>query len=382
MKKRIITVILTVVLILSLVPSALAADSAATSAADALYSAGLFRGVGTNPNGTPNYDLDRTMNRYEGMTMLVRLLGAEGDATTSAQNLYPPFNDVVQWAKPYVGYAYRKGLTKGISETRFGGAADIKTSEYLTFICRALGYSDSIDFAWDSAWTLTDRIGVTHGEYRTNSAFSRSDAVKVSLAALRAKMKNSDLTLIEQLYVNGAVSEKAVCDILGISGVSAQLTELSIYNKAVGKHLVFIDSMIGFKDLSQKEFTDRETVLLLPDSTETNIFDFHSYDISAVASISDVERSVKKLFGKTIDVRNIQSSAIRIAGDKVILPARTGVGIIEAELISVTALSDNDYAITFNYRVGTYGSFDKYKLTINCNNGNVVYKCFERANYN
>lgn len=381
MKKRIITVILTVVLILSLVPSALAADSAATSAADALYSAGLFRGVGTNPNGTPNYDLDRTMNRYEGMTMLVRLLGAEEDANSGYYS-YMPFNDVVDWAKPYVSYAYFKSLTKGVSETRFDGAANIKTSEYLTFVCRALGYSDSIDFAWDSAWTLTDRIGVTHGEYRTNSAFSRSDAVKVSLAALRAKMKNSDLTLIEQLYVNGAVSEKAVCDILGISGVSALLTELSIYNKAVGKHLVFIDSMIGFKDFSQKEFTDRETVLLLPDSTEKNIFDFHSYDISAVASISDVERSVKKLFGKTIDVRNIQSSAIRIAGDKVILPARTGVGIIEAELISVTALSDNDYAITFNYRVGTYGSFDKYKLTINCNNGNVVYKCFERANYN
>ena len=52
----------------------------AQTAADALHTLGLFNGTGSNADGTPIYDLDRTPTRHEAVTMLVRLLGKESDA--------------------------------------------------------------------------------------------------------------------------------------------------------------------------------------------------------------------------------------------------------------------------------------------------------------
>ncbi len=78
---------------------------------------GLFRGAGTNADGSVNYDLDRQPNRAEGITMLVRALGA-GDQEGTAKN--HPYTDVPSWANGVVSYAQKKGLTKGVSATKFG----------------------------------------------------------------------------------------------------------------------------------------------------------------------------------------------------------------------------------------------------------------------
>ena len=59
-------------------------------AADYLYSLSLFEGTGFNPDGTPSYRLDRTPNREQGLTMLIRLLGEEKTAVFVITN---PFNE-------------------------------------------------------------------------------------------------------------------------------------------------------------------------------------------------------------------------------------------------------------------------------------------------
>ena len=59
-------------------PAAAADIKTAQQAADYLYSLGLFRGTGSNPDGSPVYELERTPTRFESVAMLVRLLGAEG----------------------------------------------------------------------------------------------------------------------------------------------------------------------------------------------------------------------------------------------------------------------------------------------------------------
>ena len=79
MKKRLSCIILTLVMIISLVPFAAAASDEATEAAEALYELGLFKGTGTNPDGTPIFDLDKTPTRNQAIIMLVRLLGKEED---------------------------------------------------------------------------------------------------------------------------------------------------------------------------------------------------------------------------------------------------------------------------------------------------------------
>lgn len=117
-------------------PAAYAAGSEAEEAANALYELSLFKGTGTDQNGNPIFELDRAPNCHEVVTMLVRLLGMEDEA--KAGNWKKPFTDVVEWAKPYVGYAYANGLTTGTGATTFGGTAKVTVSQHVTFALRAL----------------------------------------------------------------------------------------------------------------------------------------------------------------------------------------------------------------------------------------------------
>ena len=202
MKKRILSLLLAVVLVCSLVPTAFAASSEATDAANTLHNLGLFNGTGTNADGTPIYDLDRAPSRFEAVTMLVRLLGKDAEAKAGTWDT--PFTDVVDWAKPYVGYAYANGLTAGTSTTTFGGSAIVTASQYLTFVLRSLGYESGKDFQWDKAWELSDKIGMTDGRYNADTkTFLRSDVAIISNNALYMNLANNDKTLLDSFNARG-----------------------------------------------------------------------------------------------------------------------------------------------------------------------------------
>ena len=181
--KKVLVCILCLALCISSVPGAFAANDEAVQAARQLYDLGLFRGVGTNGDGSPDFDLDRAPNRAEAMTMMVRLFMDED--TALRENYDCPFNDVAQWARPYVGYAYEYRVTNGQSTNTFGGASAVSATEYLTFILRALGYESGVDFQWDRAWELSDKLGITDGRYREGGDFTRGDVAIVSLNALK-----------------------------------------------------------------------------------------------------------------------------------------------------------------------------------------------------
>jgi len=209
MKRRAYCLILALMLLFGLCLPVQAADTEEKTAADALNTLGLFNGVGTNPDGTPNYALDRTPNRQEGITMLVRLLGKETEAL--AGDWETPFTDVDTWALPYVGYAYSTGLTRGTGETTFGSKDTFTASQYITFVLRALGWSSDTDFAWDRAWEKSDELGITDGRYnaQTNAAFLRGDIAIISAGALRAAVKGSEESLLDSLIAADAVTQEA-----------------------------------------------------------------------------------------------------------------------------------------------------------------------------
>lgn len=214
--KRIASLILSLALVLTLLPTSFATDSEAIEAAQALYELGLFSGTGTYPDGSPNFDLDRTPTRAEAVTMLVRLLGKDEEAKAGVWET--PFTDVDDWAMPYVGYAYANGLTSGTSGTTFGGAETINASQYLTFVLRALGYTSGMDFQWDAAWIKSDEIGLTAGQYSASTAsFTRGDVAMISNNALSATGKNSGTSLLSQLVASGAVAGIATNTDLGDS---------------------------------------------------------------------------------------------------------------------------------------------------------------------
>lgn len=152
--------------------------------------------------------LDRTANRMEGATMLVRLLGAEKEALD--QNYGHPFTDVASWADPYVGYLYKNGLTNGIGDYLYGSELSIDEKSYLTFLLRALGYSDrnGKDFTWDTVeQTARDASLLTDGEVLADgTSLKRERLSELSWRAMFLSHKIQNQSLIVFLYQQGMIT--------------------------------------------------------------------------------------------------------------------------------------------------------------------------------
>lgn len=201
MKKRLITLFLAIVMVCSTIPSAFAASNEATQAAESLYELGLFRGTGTNSDGTPIFDLDKAPTRNQAIIMLVRLLGKEVEALESYWDI--PFTDVSDSVRPYIGYAYANGLTNGTSATTYSGTKLISANQYITFILRALGYGSNEDFTVSNPYPLAQEIGLTNLTANP-SVFSRGTVAVLSRQALDCYLKDSSITLFEKLGLSAA----------------------------------------------------------------------------------------------------------------------------------------------------------------------------------
>ena len=199
--KKLIALTLVLAMLFSLAPMAFGAEDEAKKAADSLNKLGLFAGTGTNPDGTPIYNLEGIPTRSQAITMLVKLLGKETEAINGTWEI--PFNDVANWAKPFVGYAYANGLTAGTSATTFGGNDPVTATQYLTFVLKALGYEVGKDFQWNKAWELSDQLGITDGRYNeVNPDFLRGDIAMISNNALDKSLKGKDMMLLTMIQEN------------------------------------------------------------------------------------------------------------------------------------------------------------------------------------
>ncbi len=104
-------------------------------------------------------------------------------------------------ADKYIGYAYENGLAYG-NKDKFG--TDNATSDmYLTFVLRALGYDDTKgDFVWNEPDALAKSVGILPDDIDKDN-FLRADIVKISWAALSARIKNGTQALSEKLMAEG-----------------------------------------------------------------------------------------------------------------------------------------------------------------------------------
>jgi len=191
MKKRlIVSLILSAALMLCVMATDRNVDFENGLARD-LKELDLFSGVSDT-----DFDLGRAPSRVEAIVMLVRLLGEEETAKNG--NFEMPFKDVPDWAAPYVGYAYSSGLTQGVSKTEFG-MGEANASTYITFVLRALGYSDAEgDFDWSTPYEFAKELGILPSFVDTKE-FLRADAVTVSYLALSADIKYKPFSLAEKL---------------------------------------------------------------------------------------------------------------------------------------------------------------------------------------
>ncbi len=267
--KRFFCLLLALVLLCGLAPNAFAENDEAHEAADALHLLGLFRGKGTNPDGTPIYALDDESTRNEAVTMLVRLLGKEDEA--KAGTWETPFSDVAEWAKPYVGYAYEHGLTKGTGDHTFGGASLITASQYLTFVLRALGYESGADFSWNAAWELTDRLGITEGAYGGQSGFTRGDVAIINLNALDKPLKGQSASLLTKLAGEGAIDLARLQAFVetqpfrGEGNTFRMIPELDVYSESEGFVRSVDDTAASPLDLEGMEYISFGAMLRFPE---------------------------------------------------------------------------------------------------------------------
>lgn len=202
--KSILSLMLVFTLLFAMtIPVSAAVGATAETKAAALKQLGLFKGVSET---TDNFDLDRAPTRTEALVLLTRALGKETEALSVGGT--HPFTDVPAWADKYIGYAYEKGLTKGSSATTLGtGVAN--ADMYLTFMLRALGYSDTAgDFTWDAPDTLAKTVGILPAGVDTTN-FLRKDAVLVSWAALEADLKGGSQRMAKKLMAEGVFTGDA-----------------------------------------------------------------------------------------------------------------------------------------------------------------------------
>jgi hypothetical protein len=225
--------------------------SSETAAAERLKALGLFQGVGTNPDGSTTFDLARSPSRVEALVMLIRLLGKEDAALNGA--FTHPFTDVPEWADKYVGYAYTNQLTNGVSASKFG-TGDASCTMVLTFVLRALGFSDAegVDFTWDQPEPLALSAGILPEGVHAES-FLRADVALVSEAALSAKLKNSGDSLLDRLISEGAVMQIPKLTVVGdwpcgeAALQEAFLNYYPLYVRYLGEPTDFVQSGLIWK---------------------------------------------------------------------------------------------------------------------------------------
>lgn len=201
-KTGLILLLCLLLLLLCSLPAA-AATPEIQAQADVLASLGLFRGTSLG------FELDRAPTRMEALIMLIRLTGQETAAQACA--IPQPFTDI-PWngAEPYLAYAWSQGLTQGLSADRFGSLDKATGEQYLTFMLRALGYQDGVDFNYGQAAELAGRLGLSNGVFSGwNNTLLRGDCAAISYRALSCKLKNSDLTLYQHLTVLGVTPADA-----------------------------------------------------------------------------------------------------------------------------------------------------------------------------
>jgi len=178
--------------------------------ADALKEMGLFQGTGQSYGS--GYELERQATRVEGIVMFLRLINEENAALAYTGTC--PFADAPDWSKRYLAYAYSKGYTNGVGvnaagQELFGSNNIIDATQYVTFVLRALGYSDSgstPDFSWSGALSAGQSLGLlTQGEVSLlgSGTFLRAQMAYVSYYALDGMCKNSGETLLKALEKGG-----------------------------------------------------------------------------------------------------------------------------------------------------------------------------------
>lgn len=223
------------------------------TAAENLHALGLLAGVGTNPDGSVNFDTEGGLNRAQATTQVVRFLGEEKTATENVNG--HPFTDLPAWAVPYVGYAYSNKIVNGISADKFGAEQPMTDAAFLTLILRVMGYDDSKgDFVWNNPYTLAKSAGLIDSE-EPDTAFTRGDAFIICYRALTATVKSGEC-IKDRLVAKGVFTAEKFDSVSGVVLVDKVSSIKELNTVSVGASHVNDDYKGASVELNYREIVD------------------------------------------------------------------------------------------------------------------------------
>lgn len=241
-KRMITAAIVIAALVTTSVPVFAFSQNESRSVENFFVDAQLLKGDGTS------YGLEKTASRLEGIIILLRIMGKEAEA--QAMNSLPcPFEDVPDWAKGYVNYAYAENISKGVSGTWFGVNDKMTVYQYNTLLLRVLGYDDSRgDFQWDDSLDKAEELSILPDdmteEYQWSDTYTKGDLMETSFCYLEANFKDQEQTLIDRLIETDVISdqlaEKYGLDIEGWDSMTTGLDDDDYLNFQIDEGILTI----------------------------------------------------------------------------------------------------------------------------------------------
>ncbi|MDR6554263.1 S-layer homology domain-containing protein [Paenibacillus qinlingensis] len=207
-KKIALTVVGAMLVSVLFASGAWAADAGVkhTAEADSLNKLQLFQGTDRG------YELEQTLTRAQGATMLLRLFGWE-TAAANAQGLSSPFTDVpaTHWAAKAVGFAFSNALVHGVTNVSFAPDASITGEQFLALTLRALGYAEAEPQTASELAAASGLLSASEAQsIALGAVFRRDEMVAVAYRAIQTKLKGSTRTLLQKLVEDDkAVSVEA-----------------------------------------------------------------------------------------------------------------------------------------------------------------------------
>jgi hypothetical protein len=205
--KAFITILTAVAVFLgSFVPVSAFSENESRSVEKFFVEAQLLKGDGSG------YGLKNAPTRLEGMIILIRLLGKDGEAM-EMQSLPCRFTDVPAWAVGYANYAYAEKLSEGVSKKLFGSSEPMTAQQFHTLMLRVIGYDDRAgDFRWSRAVEAAEELGILPADmsqrYDFANDYTKKDLIETAFCFLGAPYKDGSGTLAQKLLDTGVISEE------------------------------------------------------------------------------------------------------------------------------------------------------------------------------
>lgn len=161
----------------------------------------LLQEIGLIKGSDKGLQEDKEITREEMVTILVRLESDKQGYESFVAPQNPSFKDVPasHWAYRDIEYAYKKGLTGGIGEGKFGLKKRITYDQASLFLLRSLGYDGKeIHFA-HAAKEIADKYDLRLQNREVGKAFLKRDQV-FELMAKALSMKPKTATGFAKLH--------------------------------------------------------------------------------------------------------------------------------------------------------------------------------------